>query len=136
MHEIDVFQVGKIPVKGILSAGNSLGLEVVVEAVDAESTCRIAEEMADQIPQGRDIADAVTLHHVAQNDHVHVFLQDCDTMVSVHALHLGKASRFEIGTQTVRENGSALRPGGRSDSVVISPVAQGFAKAERKYFRG
>ena len=138
LHEIGVLKVGKVVMQAILAAGNALRLEAVMKTVDAEATGGISEQVADQVTQWREIADAVTLDDIAQDDHINVLLQDSDAMMALKALHLGKPSCFEISTQTIGKHGTTLAAHGGIGYIgttIFPLMPQCFTKAERKYFR-
>jgi hypothetical protein len=63
---------------GIFAHAVALGLQVLVQPVDTEAAGRVAQALAHQPAQRGHLRDLVALHHIAEEDGVHVALKQLD----------------------------------------------------------
>jgi len=76
----------------VLGDGQPLGFQGIVEFLDAEGRCRVAEQMALEPTLGDGIGNAVALDDVAQDSHIDVALQEWPPVANVDILGIGEAS--------------------------------------------
>ena len=91
-----------------------LGFQIEVQAMHAERTRRIAQALAYQPAQRSHLRDAITLHHVAEQDGVHISLQQLHPQGLRKTLRFGESPLAQVLAKTCTLPGTAGRLASRT----------------------